>query len=114
MKIRSLSFALLFLTFFVAPLHATKYYGVGLESCGAWTEAKEEGWGNVSYPQYVGWVTGYVTGFTVSTGDRYKDTDVPALLVYIDNYCQKNPLKPFMDGARLLVHDLSISSAMDE
>jgi endonuclease V-like protein UPF0215 family len=48
-----------------------------------------------------------VTGFNVAAGSGvYRTTDLPAMLVYIDNYCQKNPLVPFMDGVRLLVYDL--------
>jgi len=84
-------------------------YGTGsTESCGSWLQDEKDGWSSHVYNQNVGWLTGYVSAFSVATGQRYKDTDVSAMLIYMNSYCQKHPLEPFATGARMLVHELFI------
>ncbi len=108
MKRLFLPIVMLLLTIVTSSIQAnTLLYGAGTESCGSWLEERKLGHSSLVYNHYVGWVTGYVSGFMVSVGSGvYRDTDLDAMLVYIDNYCQENPIEQFGNGARLLVFDL--------
>jgi hypothetical protein len=52
------------------------------------------------------WILGYVTASGFYETNELKKSDVNAFSVWIDNFCQKNPLDQIVDGAQALVREL--------
>ena len=80
-------------------------YGVGLVSCGAWTEVSPRD------PSGKAWVEGFVSawswaGAVIPNGKPLADTDGLAIKAFVDNYCRENPLKDVKDAAWELVLEL--------
>jgi hypothetical protein len=52
------------------------------------------------------WVVAFISG--VGATDKYtlKETDSDAMLVFVDNYCQANPLEDIAAAAETLVYEL--------
>ena len=89
--------------------------GFGQRTCGRWVEARTQ----KSIPKYQiddlameSWVAGFMTGmnymaFTLKDKmDVLKQTDAPSAYLYIDNYCNKNPLSMLDEAASHLYIDL--------
>lgn len=104
-KITPAIIAMALLSFTVSS-YAGQYttYGSGVNSCGSWVKWRktESGW-----HQDGQWVNGFISaaGFF---GKDLKQTDSDAMLVFMDNYCQKHPLNKISDGARALVKALEL------
>lgn len=78
-----------------APAHAATLMGSGITvSCGGWVEARRN---NVPIkPVLEEWGLGYLSGIAIWTPHYPLDNlDPPAVFVWLDNYCQQNPLEPF-------------------
>ena len=106
MKIRFAMLAMcLFFGSVSTPSEATyTARGAGVASCVTWTQ---RGQTNLRY-SYETWVIGFVNGasYMYSALDLWKNTDIPAALAWMDNYCQSNPLKDISFAAGELVHEL--------
>ena len=78
----------------------------GGASCGTWVkESKVEGW-----PRLVNrsWLMGYLSGLVVeSNRDVLRGTDAESLYLWVDNYCQSNPLKDIDDAGYILFQELA-------
>lgn len=79
-----------------------KTYGEGATTCGSWIEARR----NDNYYIKAQWMLGFVSAAGYY-GEKPKFTDASAMVVWVDNYCQQNPLKDFDDGVKALVEELS-------
>ena len=113
--IRSLIKATMKVSFFIAitllvcsatEIHAqAMIFGIGNQSCGAWTQARAANqWGGLA-----GWVGGYFTGLSEHAGPRNDVTrgiDMPGLLAWIDNYCQAHPLNSVFEASSSLAAEL--------
>jgi len=76
-------------------------------SCGNWVEhSKEDDWTNTANHY---WVVGYITAYNRLTPDVYNimgDTDAPSVYLWMDKYCQENPLNLLADGMVHLIVEL--------
>jgi hypothetical protein len=81
-------------------------YGVGLNSCGQFLEARRYPGNDVAYEH---WLGGFLTAnasWRVGLGAEPANTDVLAAVAWIENYCRQNPLRQFNTAAVALVHHL--------
>ncbi|TVP09287.1 hypothetical protein [Shewanella sp. KCT] len=82
--------------------NAYTVYGQGTATCGTWIkERKQDGYKDMEY-----WILGYISAAGFYETDKLKKSDVHSFSVWIDNYCQKNPLAQIIDGAQALVRAL--------
>lgn len=79
--------------------------GLGMGSCGTWTEArrlnKSEG--------FEQWTLGFLTGVAAGAGGKFNPLngiDAHGAIAWIDNYCSSHPLEPISDAAQhfILAH----------
>jgi len=82
--------------------------GAGTFSCGQWVEEREAA-SRTGYFINAQWVNGYLTGrqdgsFSLT---EQQVSDVAARSVWLDNYCQANPLDELLAAARGLWHELA-------
>lgn len=77
--------------------------GMGTNSCGKWIEAAKN---PVGRAQYRSWVLGFLTGVNWhSNSTQAKVPDAEAVMVFIDEYCKRNPLHIVALGAAALVQE---------
>jgi hypothetical protein len=86
------------------PLQATAFtvYGSGTASCGTWVEERKRN----NHQDMEAWVQGYLSAAGNYETNQLNKVDRQAFLVWLDNYCQNNPLKKVIDGAQALVHEI--------
>ena len=81
--------------------------GQGNVLCNSWLEAR--GSGDVQAAARTGWVLGYVTGFNLygskPEGDVSDGKNTEEMMVWIDNYCKKNPDENVYRASAALVDD---------
>jgi len=82
-------------------------FGIGGESCGAWT-ANEASGGSIG--QHA-WVLGAVSEANIFSNittklDFLRSTDANALLSWMNNYCYQYPLNTVDAGVQLLIEEL--------
>lgn len=82
--------------------NAYTVYGQGTATCGTWIKEREQG----GYKDMEYWILGYITAAGFYGTNELKNSDVNAFSVWIDNYCQNNPLDQLVDGAQALVRAL--------
>lgn len=85
----------LFVTLAVAPAFGrTPFYrvmGAGLESCGAWTAARQQDQAEI--PEQ--WLLGFLSGIgseSVSGTDPLNGVEAEAVFTWMDAYCRNYPL----------------------
>lgn len=84
----------------------TKYtvFGAGTISCGRWARDKQEN--GSAHTAELTWLLGFVSGAGYA-GMDLKKTDVDAMTLFMDNYCNAHPLETLSSGAASLVDTLS-------
>ena len=86
-----------------APARA-QIKGAGATSCGVWVQSRKDG----SWSVDLNWVLGFVSSYNHFVGRNiFGTSDAYAVAVWMDNYCQKNPLNTQYEGAIQLVSELS-------
>jgi hypothetical protein len=58
---------------------------------------------------YANWLTGFLTAYNMQTPDTYDvaaSTDVPWMMLWLENHCRKQPLESFDDAVITLVIEL--------
>jgi len=82
---------------FILALYANTSLAVsvmGSKSCGEWIAQKPVG-DDKSWPRIISeaWLIGYISGRAAATGkDVLRDAAASGLILWVDNYCQMNPL----------------------
>jgi hypothetical protein len=78
----------------------------GVRSCGIWvTETQENGWPIVATRS---WLIGYLSGKVSESGrDVMRGADNASFFLWVDNYCNANPLKDIADAGDALLSELS-------
>ena len=84
--------------------------GAGAVTCGRWVEARKKG----EYYGQLQWVQGFISSYNhyvyshkmASGNGVFGETDYQAITVWMDNYCQRNPLDSVYMGAVNLVKEL--------
>ena len=88
--------------------YAGEIKGAGAGSCGEWVEDRKRG----SYWGQLHWVMGFISSynFFVYKGSLpngvFGNADSNAIAVWLDTYCQKNPLNTPAHGAVALIEEL--------
>lgn len=100
---KKLLFAFIALCFLSLSAHTYTIFGYGNKSCGNWIEARK----NRNEFEQVHWILGYVSAAGYF-GENLKDTEYYAMTSWMDNYCQKNPLKSLENGTIQLINALKI------
>ncbi len=84
---------------FAKNVFADSIFGAGATSCGKYLRNKESS-------SYSHWITGYITGSQNYYDHKIKDTDIDAMLKWLDDYCSKNPLEYFSVASEALFQEL--------
>jgi hypothetical protein len=82
-------------------------HGMGTESCGSFVQARRQ---PDNWSGYGTWLTGYLTSVNVYTEDTYDisgTTDLEGIKLWVENYCQKNPLENISTAAEAAVDALT-------
>jgi hypothetical protein len=85
--------------------YAYRAYGDGaVNSCGNWIEVRKtpNTWEGLVVQA---WVSGFVSGYGFS-GNTLKETDVNAILAWVDNYCKEKPLDTVAEAAEMLIFEM--------
>ncbi|MCY1558445.1 hypothetical protein D9M68_953820 [compost metagenome] len=84
-------------------------YGHGSKKCGSFVAAIEEkraGNGEHVY-QFMVWTSGYASAWSAEYKfDYFKNADTKSLEIWLDNYCQKNPLDTYLMATIKLLGEL--------
>jgi len=81
-------------------------------SCGTYISARDEAHHGQFARQnmYKSWLMGFITGYDFGAPDTYDITpsmDLDAMMLWVENYCRRNPLASFAEGAGALVTQLT-------
>jgi len=80
-------------------------YGYGADSCGTFLEARR----TKTDTNDLSWVTGYLTAVDTTYPITYGilgSSGLDGAMVWIENYCDQNPLRPFAIAVYSLVDEL--------
>ena len=96
-KTRAAAMALCYLVLSATVFNAQAFTVRGTMSCGVWVKDRQEkGWPMTAN---IAWLVGYLSGLASgSAKDILRTTDGESVLLWVDNYCQKNPLKDVDDA----------------
>lgn len=90
------------------PVFGAKIYGV--RDCGEWINRKKNPYSELAVEA---WLAGYMSGLSVMhhlNGNKNdplgKTNSVDQIFLWMDNYCQKNPLSDIPDGGNALFIEL--------
>ena len=76
----------------------------GAPSCSNWVLNEQQLWPSLVNNQ---WLNGYLSGFAITyEKDFLRQTDFQATQLWMNNYCQANPLSNVQVGANILVLEL--------
>ncbi len=82
--------------------------GSGTGSCGEWVEERKQN----TYHATLHWMQGFISAYNefVYSGRNpdgvFGNADLKAIAVWMDNYCQQNPLSSPYNGTVLLIKEL--------
>ena len=87
----------------VSPIttHANTLYGLGASTCGTWLQKRHAN----DHFEMGQWMLGYISAADYY-GPDLKESEGQALIFYMDNHCQQNPLEVFSVGVRRLIDEL--------
>ncbi len=112
LAMKRLSLIVLVLSFtFAAPVTAADKDGLfwwqDKISCGDWVKGrKEDSWTQTAY---IFWIGGYITTYNLHIPDVYNilgSTDMESVFLWMDKYCQENPLSNLSIGMIVLTNEL--------
>lgn len=87
------------------PVFGAKVYGV--RDCGEWINRKKNVYSELSVQA---WLAGYMSGLSMAhplnDNPLGKTNSVDQIFLWMDNYCQKNPLNDISDGGDALFIEL--------
>ena len=106
MKLRTLSIAITTIIANVAFVPSTAAITVvGGKSCGEWIKYRHEG----GWPKVIvqNWLMGYLSGVAMESGiDYLKEAEGESVYIWVDNYCNSNPLERTVNAADKLIIEL--------
>jgi len=85
-----------------------KYSAQGARTCGIWIRDHKEkdGWPPIVIET---WITGYIAAYNTYNPDVYNilgSTDMQSVYLWMDKYCQENPLSNIAHGMIVLTNEL--------
>ncbi len=80
-------------------------------SCGQYITARDEGRRSKYRKEnrHIGWIFGYLTAYNRQTPDTWDiggQTDISEILLWLENYCKRNPLDEFAEAMGSLTDEL--------
>ena len=84
----------------------------GARSCGEWVkDRKKGGWEDVGWEEIAdrGWIIGYISAYNMQTSGVYDNkgsTGLESIYLWMDKYCQENPLSHLGGGMKKLTNEL--------
>ncbi|MGH8738826.1 MAG: hypothetical protein ACREVC_15815 [Burkholderiales bacterium] len=84
-----------------------KYGTMGSESCDKYVKDRVAKGSNAA--GYYAWVAGFVTAYNLQTPDTYsivRGTNLEGMVLWLDNYCNANPLGNLASGMQALTAEL--------
>jgi hypothetical protein len=104
-KVKNLLIAFVTSLIFIHPAISQISTSFGASDCGQWV-AKSK-----SNPAYRTWLLGYMSGlnsalFTSKNDPLDKINSAEQIFLWMDNFCQRNPLKNVQDGGNALFLEL--------
>ena len=99
-----------FILLIASPFHASsaEIWGAGARSCGEWIENRKKNNDII----YMSWIQGFISSYNLYVYTRKNpngilgNADHNAIAVWMDNYCQSNPLNTLGVGTVDLIDDL--------
>ena len=87
------------------------FHKTEMGSCGQYVTARDEGRRDKRRQEniHISWIIGYLSAYNRQTPDTYHimgQTDLPAILLWLENYCKRNPLEHFAKAVELLTDEL--------
>jgi hypothetical protein len=81
-------------------------------SCGTFLSARDEAHRGQFARQnmYKSWLMGFITGYDFGAPDTYDiapSMDLDTMMAWVENYCRRNPMATFGEGAGALVTQLT-------
>jgi hypothetical protein len=77
-------------------------YGVGAQSCETWVKDRN----GKNHDYHRAWLLGYISGVgavgSASVSFSLQETGIEAMVVFVDNHCQKNPVVKIEDAGYAL------------
>jgi len=76
-------------------------------SCGIWVKDRQKGGWEFASDVY--WIGGYITAYNAQTPDVFdilNKTDMESVFLWMDKYCQENPLRKLAEGMESLTDEL--------
>jgi len=105
-KTRAITMALCCLVLSATVFDAQAIIIRGGVSCGTWVKERPEKQIGTALNQI--WLVGFLSGMAnESEKDVLRSTDNNSIFLWMDNYCQANPLKQVSEGADLLFLELA-------
>ncbi len=107
MKIKQVLIIWVFVTSLVQPVFGAMTYGV--RDCGGWINRGKNDYERLAVE---GWLSGYMTGLSIMRElNGKKDNPLgkvsaDQIYLWMNNYCQKNPLNDLVDGGSDLFLEL--------
>jgi len=110
--IKTLSLIVLVLSFAITtPVIAadkdSMYATQGPISCGIWVKDRQkDGW---AFASDALWIAGYITAYNSQTPDVFdilNKTDMESVFLWMDKFCQENPLNKMAQGMEVLTNEL--------
>lgn len=102
---RSILILLLVLSGMTSNVYSAQIAGAGTLGCGIWIADKNAD--SLRKFDSQTWVLGFLSGKAIATGkDILKNTPDESLFLWIDNYCQSNPLSDVADASNALYFEL--------
>jgi hypothetical protein len=82
----------------------------GSSDCGQWLQRQEDG---VKHVYDIAWLVAYLSGISIGAGIEFWDRPSGSVSpdqvhVWMNNYCQANPLKDVSDGAMVLFYEVTL------
>ncbi len=92
-------------------IYAGQHTNGEMPSCGQYVVARDEGRRGdyINQNVFISWVAGYITAYNRQTPDTYSirgQTDLSAMLLWLENYCKEKPLGTFAYAMALLTNKL--------
>jgi hypothetical protein len=84
----------------------------GARSCGSWVKERPSK-ASISRTAQQAWLMGYLSGLASGTSlDALKDGDAESFFLWVDNYCQTNPLNNIADAGTALFLELRLRQGL--
>jgi hypothetical protein len=86
---------------------STGKYMLLAESCG--TYVRDYARGGAQRVESEAWIQGYVSAYNRLMADTYDirgTTDMPSMMLWLNNYCHKQPLESLEDAMQSLIFEL--------